>query len=93
MRSLESTFYQIYLWYGALTHGVLKIFLCIGFCGFHIKVGIPSFVNLKTFRQATTEDERKLYGEYTAFVALHESFMKDLVQLIRIEMFGFQLQL
>ena len=53
-------------------------------------MGIPSFVNLKTFRQATTEDERKLYGEYTAFKAV--LFMQDLVQLIKIENYVFQVQ-
>ena len=41
-----------------------------------ILVGIPSFINLKTFRQATTEDERKAYAEYTAFEAI-ESTMED----------------
>ena len=34
-------------------------------------VGIPSFINLKTFRQATTEDERKAYAQYTAFEAIN----------------------
>lgn len=60
------------------------------FCRFHIKVGIPSFVNLKTFRQATTEDERKLYGEYTAFKAV--LLFQDLVQLVKIENYVFHLE-
>ena len=67
MQSQESTFMQkfrlkmslIWVNFPLIDRGSLSL------------VGIPSFINLKTFRQATTEDERKAYAQYTAFEAIN----------------------
>ena len=67
MQSQESTFMQkfrlkmslIWVNFPLIDRGSLTL------------VGIPSFINLKTFRQATTEDERKAYAQYTAFEAIN----------------------